>query len=831
MFRLTSQEKLRLSDVAIGAVSQGVVITGADRRIISVNRAFETMTGFKEGDVLGRRCDFLQGPLTDAQAIVRMRVTLNAGLEFSGEVCNYRKDGQTFWNELTITPACDAEGSITHFVGVCRDISERVHARKALVEREKLAQQKSDQLQMVLGSMSQGISSFDREGRLTVWNARYAELFGMDPNELKAGTRFVDLLECQKAKGAFEGDPQTLQAEILQQVSSGIDLRVTYRIESGRVISSMRSPGPNGGWVSTHEDITDQHKKSESLAKATLQLTTALASMHQGLAMFDVEQKIVVWNRRYVELLRLPDDFLKAGTPLREILAERVRAGSFYGDIERALAREAEVVDTTRSFEDIDVTADGCFLLALVKKLDDGGYVVTHEDVTDKRRIEAQIEHDALHDALTGLPNRRYLDRVLAERQAACLGSGEGMAVLHVDLDRFKQINDTIGHLAGDAMLIHAASILRSSLPSSDFVSRVGGDEFVIVCTLGKKRRNLAALATRIVTQMRKPVMYENHECRVGVSIGVAQQTGREIDAKKLLIDADIALYQAKIYGRGSYQFFTPAMHSAVTLSKHVGDEILLGLERNEFVAYYQPQVDARTREISGLEALVRWEHPGRGLLSPDKFLTIADEMGVLGAIDRVILEQTLDNFDRWRAAGLNIPRASVNVSAKRLRDANLIKSLKRLAILPGTISFELLESIYLDEADDLVAWNIDQIRELGINIEIDDFGTGHTSILSLLKLKPDRLKIDRQLVGPIIGSDAQKHLLRTVVEIGHSLGIKVIAEGVETLEHAAIAQSLGCDELQGYAFSKPMSGQDFAVFAAESLRSNSHTKPVRAGI
>jgi len=942
------QEKRRIDDVALRSVSQGVVITDIDRRIVSVNSAFEVITGYAEHEIVGRKCNFLQGPLTDPQSIERMRQSLNDGTEFSGEVRNYRKDGRAFWNELTIAPARNADGRVTHFIGVCRDITERINAREALIEREAFAQRKSDQLEMVLGNMNQGVSSFDRDTRLTVWNPQYAEMFGTDPNAVTAGMKFLELLELQKSLVDFSGDPEALQATILEHASAGVDFRSKVRLASGRVISSIHAPGPDGGWVGTHEDVTEQHEQSQALAETSQQLEMTLTSMHKGLSLFDAGGQLVLWNETYATLYRLELSSLKRGMHFAELLNARKSVGTFAGDPKQILKQQEErfnhdeqyradmalddgrvvSVVSSRTLEGgwvsthEDVTKvrqqqaqlalqnlrfsaalnnmshglsmfdkdqrlvtcnaayaeiyqlppeltqagtplseifayretngtlpregkvafeairqsllkdnlphngiiemqDGRSVRFAHRAMHDGGWVATHEDITEHRKIESQIEHDAQHDSLTGLPNRRLLDRVLAEREAVCHASGEGIAVLHIDLDRFKQINDTLGHEAGDAMLVHATAVLKSNLRDVDFVSRGGGDEFVVVCALGKGPRYLAGLAARIVKQMRKPVMYHGHECRFGVSIGIAYQSGAAVNTKKLLINADIALYRAKSNGRGRHQFFTPAMQVAVVRTKRLADEIHKGLESRQFIVHYQPQFDAKTLEISGAEALVRWQHPTRGLLTPDKFLGVADELGLVGAIDGMVLEQALEALHEWQSVGLNIPRVSVNVSARRLGDAALVKALKRLKFAPGSLSFELLESIYLDEADDLVTWNVEQIRELGIGIEIDDFGTGHTSILSLLKLRPHRLKIDRQLVTPMLGSLGQQELVRSIVEIGHSLGIKVIAEGVETEQHAAIASEIGCDELQGYAFSRPVGAEDFAVFAAEKPRAN----------
>ena len=427
--------------------------------------------------------------------------------------------------------------------------------------------------------------------------------------------------------------------------------------------------------------------------------------------------------------------------------------------------------------------------------------------------VRVRIEHNALHDSLTGLPNRRYLDEMLRRHAATGYGDSGSMALLHIDLDRFKQINDTLGHAAGDAMLIHASMVLRDNCSSDDFVARIGGDEFVVLTKASAGDIYLGVLAERIVAQMRQPVMYEGHECRFGVSIGIAADRTAPLDAKRLLINADIALYRAKARGRNRFEFFSEALQAEVVKTKRVADEILNGLERNEFVAWFQPQFDAHTLDVVGVEALARWQHPTEGIKAPDAFLRIAEELNVVATLDRLVLEQSLAALARWDAIGLSVPRVSVNVSLRRLNDEDLIDGLKQLKIEPGRLSFELVESIYLDEGDAVVGWNIDQIKDLGIDIEIDDFGTGYASIVSLQRLRPSRLKIDRQLVSPILTDPGQRRLLASIVDIGKSMGIEVVAEGVETMEHAAILRDLGCDILQGYAFSRPLAAADLEAF------------------
>ena len=429
----------------------------------------------------------------------------------------------------------------------------------------------------------------------------------------------------------------------------------------------------------------------------------------------------------------------------------------------------------------------------------------------------AQMERNSLHDSLTGLPNRRYLDEKI-------LGQGSERpvtALLHIDLDRFKQINDTLGHAAGDAMLTHAASVLAASTRGGDVVARIGGDEFIIATTSEVGEEQLASLANRIITKMREPVPYEGHECRFGVSIGIAMaDPDQPFCGKRLLIDADIALYRAKSNGRNRYEFFTASLKAEIIRNKRVADDILNGLDRNEFIPYFQPQFDAKTLDVVGVEALVRWMHPNEGLLTPDAFLKTAGELNVVPLIDRAILEQTLWQSTRWKAAGLSIPKMSVNVSAGRLYDDDLIESLNGLAFERGTLSFELLESIFLDDNNETIVANISRLKALGIDIEIDDFGTGFASIVSLVQVKPKRLKIDRQLISPMVASRNQRILVASIIDIGQSLGIKVVAEGVETMEHAAILRDIGCDTLQGFALARPMSSEDLMSFVrAESWR------------
>ncbi|WP_127751764.1 MULTISPECIES: EAL domain-containing protein [unclassified Devosia] len=576
-------------------------------------------------------------------------------------------------------------------------------------------------------------------------------------------------------------------------------------------------------------------KQSEQdLARLSRRLGLALATSQVGVWEMDIHTQELLWDDRMNELYGLPADggrrsyrdWQKALHPddrykAEHDFAEAMLRGHYHSDfrVQRADGAVRHLRGMGAVFTDPgsnpkivgvnwDVTAD----VSLNEDLQRAQRLTAARNI-ELEAARVRIEHNALHDSLTGLPNRRFLDDILKALSSNSENPGRHIALLHLDLDRFKQINDTMGHAAGDAMLVHVSRVLRDSCEPGSFVARVGGDEFVVVLTDRTGDAELTELAERIISRMQQPISFEAHECRCGVSIGIAVDDNSPAAAEQLLINADIALYRAKKRGRNRHEFFSAALQAEVVNTKRIADDILSGLERNEFIAFYQPQFDARTHNLVSVEALARWQHPRLGLLTPDAFLAVAEDLNVLSSIDRILLDQTLNDLRHWDGLGLQVPRASVNVSLRRLHDENLIQGLKQRDIEPGRLAFELVESIYLDEQDPVVAWNIDQLKELGIDVEIDDFGTGYASIVSLQRLRPRRLKIDRQLVRPITVDPAQRQLLASIVDIGKSMGIQVVAEGVETLEQASLLRDLGCDILQGYAFARPMSRDNLDTF------------------
>lgn len=589
--------------------------------------------------------------------------------------------------------------------------------------------------------------------------------------------------------------------------------------------------------VGIDNDISTRKAAEFAMEKMSRRLKLALEASHIGVFEVDFETRQTTWDDRMYSIFDIskdqdividgvwekmvhPDDLPRVQKNVEYHVSRLAPFSDEYriimpdGKLRYIRARTVPFIDNSGHARMVGANWDVTDDIVLQRELERA------KNLAEARNHELEaaknsIEYNAMHDYLTELPNRRYLDETLRRMAAECSRDGQGIGILHIDLDRFKQVNDTFGHRAGDMLLQNVALLLRKNVRGGDFVARIGGDEFVFVSRYTGSFKKFSILADRLIKELRKPMHHDGHEFRCGASIGIACESGFDIDPKQLLLNADIALYNAKKRGRNRYDFFSSDTQDILINTKRVSDEILLGLERSEFIPYYQLQFDAQTLDITGAETLARWKHPTEGILTPDRFLAIAEDLDAVASIDEMLLEKAVRDFEIWQQKGLAIPKVSVNVSSRRLHDPLLTKSLKSLDIKPGTVSFELLESIFLDESDQTVLSNLARLRKLGIAIEVDDFGTGHASIISLLRISPDVLKIDRELVRLLPQSNEQRKLLSSILEIGRSLNIRVIAEGVETQAHIRILRDLGCDYLQGYALCRPIPADMIEAFVS----------------
>jgi diguanylate cyclase (GGDEF)-like protein/PAS domain S-box-containing protein len=423
--------------------------------------------------------------------------------------------------------------------------------------------------------------------------------------------------------------------------------------------------------------------------------------------------------------------------------------------------------------------------------------------------LAKSVAKDANEDALTGLSNRRHFEVELKTWIEKLKTTQAEFAVIYIDVDRFKFVNDTLGHDAGDRLLISVADMLRGLTEKTDLVARLGGDEFVILKPLGKSALNISSLADEIVHRMQAPFACDGKSTACSVSVGVAIAAIGMDDPDQVVADADAALYHAKSQGKGRWSFFTDEMRTRSIATKQLASDLLLACERREFVPYLQPLIDAVTGHISGAEVLVRWRHPTQGVLAPGAFLDTAANMGILKQIDEIVFASLQGILKQFDEAAVDLPRVAVNVSSARLADPTFIHDIKSCGIDPRRLTVEILESVYLDRMGDVVRWTIDELDELGVTIALDDFGTGHASVSGLLKIRPSILKIDRNFIQPIVDDESTRPLVASIIGIGKSLGMRVVAEGVETEAHAQLVSAMGCDVLQGFYFGRPMSAAD----------------------
>ncbi|MBX2805045.1 MAG: EAL domain-containing protein [Hyphomicrobiales bacterium] len=442
----------------------------------------------------------------------------------------------------------------------------------------------------------------------------------------------------------------------------------------------------------------------------------------------------------------------------------------------------------------------------------------TIDTVALAARLVAEIgtknaERRALTDELTGLPNRRALHELLSKIDDS-QWPHDHVAVMHIDLDKFKQINDTLGHAAGDAALQHATKAMAAHIRQEDFIARIGGDEFVLVFFGNLPEETLAKRAEDLIADVSAPFVYMGKECNIGGSVGIAcgeQSDG--IPLERYMTNADLALYTAKNAGRGTYRFFTPNLRTQHEEIEDLKAQIRKGLESQQFEPYFQPQVEGRSGKIVGFEALARWHHPTRGLLTPYHFLGAAAEGELLEQLDSHLIEQAFANMRRWLDDGLDIPQISVNLSASRLREVDLVDVLlsaaDRTDLDPALIGFEILESAMIDANSEQMIENIKNLSRAGFRVELDDFGTGHASISNLRNFKVDRIKIDRSFVKDVHLYSELAKITSAMIGLAHSLRVDALAEGVETAEERLVLNALGCDHIQGFGVARPMSGSD----------------------
>jgi len=528
-------------------------------------------------------------------------------------------------------------------------------------------------------------------------------------------------------------------------------------------------------------------------------LRFVLDQLPLGLCVFDGGDRLLFSNQRYVAMWNLPAHLVTPGTAFAEIIAHTPGV-----ETARSLAQPQPARGTRGTRRREWQLPDGRHIEVVVSRLPDGSCVALHEDVSERRAAEARITFLALHDTLTGLPNRARMRDELERELQRCEPGGPSLAVLCLDLDRFKPVNDTYGHATGDLLLKEVAERLRQCIRSTDLASRLGGDEFAVLQTGQPQPAASTALAKRLIAELSRPFEVAGQWLHINASIGIAIAPFDGADQETLHKSADLALYQAKADGRGTFRYFEPVFDHESQARRGMESDLRLAIERDELQLVYQPLVDQTRDAVAGFEALLRWHHPGRGVVSPADFIALAEETGLIIDIGRWVLTQACREAMRW-APEL---RVAVNVSAAQFRRGSLARdvlaALRESGLPPERLEIEITESVMLDDMAPAVA-TLRELKAHGVRVAMDDFGTGYSS-LSLLRSFPfDRIKIDRSFVRDLGQRDDALAIIRAVVGLGRSLGMATTVEGVETEQQLNTVRAEGCDEVQGFVYSRPV--------------------------
>ena len=543
-----------------------------------------------------------------------------------------------------------------------------------------------------------------------------------------------------------------------------------------------------------------QHRAAQQLLSEKSQhLDTAINTMTQGLVLFDASGRLVICNQHYFDMFGISSDAIGPGCHLREVMLHRQQRGSFTGDAE-AYCRHylnpvnAELQDSVVSMP------DGRMIRQIYKRSPDGGWATTLEDVTEHRRVAAKIEHLAHYDPLTNLPNRALFQR---HAEGLLQTSEAPFAILYIDIDEFKRINDSLGHLIGDEFLRGVSARLLEAVGSKDFVARLGGDEFAVVQQNVHCDEDVCELIARIYRGLRTSFDCHGHSLSSDASIGVAIAPRHGSNLLGLLKSADLAMYAAKAAGRRTHRFFEPAMEAEASLRRELERDLRTALAEGGFEIHYQPLVDLCSGEIAACEALLRWRHPARGMVSPAEFIPVAEETGLIEEIGQWVLRTACAEATTWASH----VRVAVNVSPIQFRSQALslkvASALAETGLDPRRLELEITEAVLIAD-DDAALVAFDQLRTLGVRIALDDFGTGYSSLSYLQRFPFDKIKIDRSFVKALTPDSGSSSIIKAVVSIAADRRMMTTAEGVETLEQSQTVLALGCTQMQGYLFSPP---------------------------
>ena len=648
------------------------------------------------------------------------------------------------------------------------------------------------------------VVAVSRDGKIAKVNRQLELMFGYSQTEL-VGSPIEILVPVHARQRHLERRVDFQSNPYVRAMGKGGDLLGRRKDGSEFPVDIMLGPVAShagGQVIAVIRDATAAKETTDQLEAQRVRLQTAVDNMPHGLLMYDRFSRLVVCNRRYMEMYGLSADVVVPGCTLRDLILHRKATGSFSGDVEQYCLDILAAVAKGETTQKVVETTNGRSIAIVYGPMADGGWVVTHEDITERLRAEKRLAHMAQHDQLTDLPNRALFHQRLEEALVS-VRRGGALAVLYIDLDNFKNVNDTLGHPIGDRLLKSVAARLQACVREIDTLARLGGDEFAIIQTALSEPLDASSLAVRIRETMAQPFDLEVQQIHADCSIGISVAPNDGVDPDQLLKNADMALYAAKTNGRRAFQFFERQMDAQVKARRRLELDIKAALLEGEFELYYQPIVNLQSDRVSCCEALLRWHHPDRGMVLPGEFIAAAEEHGLIAAIGEWVLRTACTEAATWPD---NI-RVAVNVSPIQLMNRNWVETVVSVLATSGLpaprLELELTEQALLSESDTILA-NLRRLRELGVRLVMDDFGVGFCSLNYLRRFPFDVIKFDRSFIKDIPDQGDAVAIVRAVAGLARSLGMTTTAEGVETQQQLDEIRALGCTDMQGYLFSVP---------------------------
>ena len=572
---------------------------------------------------------------------------------------------------------------------------------------------------------------------------------------------------------------------------------------------------------------------SEDLTHARQQLHDAVESISEGFALWGADERLIMCNQRYRNLYPKLADILVPGASYADFLRAAYERGIFSlrgKEVEVAVREQVAHHQTSVSAFEQEL-GDGRWIRVSKRKTKSGHTVGILSDITTRVESEATIRRMAMEDPLTGLPNRAKFSEQLQSALDQADRTGRKVGVMLLDLDHFKNINDTLGHAAGDELLKQVSERIRDCLRKTDSVARLGGDEFAVISTNAQAFENIHRVGQRLIEALSRPFIVEGKEIHTGTSIGVTIYPDDPGDQGQLLRNADLALYKAKEDGRGNCWLFDEQLHLEMQARSSLERDLREALAGNQFHMVYQPQFDIRTGEIVGAESLIRWRHPERGLVSPAEFIPVAESTRQIIPISDWVIRNVCDQLAAWTAEGREVPKVSINISPLHFRQEDLVDqfrvALGESGVDPRRLEIEITEGMAM-AAGNAALETLNKLKAMGLGLSIDDFGTGYSSLSRLKDFPVDRLKIDQSFIRNASDSESDAAISSAVIQLGHTLNLRVIAEGAETREQVELLAAAGCDEVQGYYLSKPLTAESFVAFL-ESYRPKPALEPERS--